>query len=94
MNEYLQGESLWDEIYRLWKLYHLNDMNAGTEKQDRLIEMGIKSGELESRQYDDVVEFLDNRGLLIDDGYRYGSARLYRPIPEVDLFKIFTLFME
>lgn len=93
MNDTLQGDILWDKIYRLWKLYHLNDMNAGTIKQDRLIEMGIRSGELKSRSYDEVCEFLENWDLLYDDWYKYGSKWLYRPIPEQDLFEIFTLFV-
>ena len=67
MNDYLKGNSVWDRVYRLWKLYHLNDMHAGTERQEEFIEMGIRSGDLLSHSYDEVKEFLIKWGMYEDD---------------------------
>lgn len=91
MNDYLKWDFVWDKVYYLWKNYHLNDCHAGTPRQEEFIEMGIKSWELKSHQYDEVKEFLIKWNMYEDDWYRYGSKWLYRPIPENDLWDIFTL---
>lgn len=91
MNDYLKGDEVWDRVYRLWKLYHLNDMHAGTPRQEEFIEMGIRSGDLLSHNYDEVKEFLIKWGMYEDDWYKYWSQWLYRPIPTEDLWEIFTL---
>lgn len=36
LNKYLKGDETFDKIYRLWKLYHLNDMHAECEHQREL----------------------------------------------------------
>lgn len=36
LGEYLNGNPLYTEILRLWKLYHLNDMHAECEHQEAL----------------------------------------------------------
>jgi len=94
MNDYLKWDFVWDKIYYLWKNYHLNDSHAGTMRQEEFIEMGIKSWELKSHQYDEVKEFLIKWNMYEDDWYRYGSKWLYRPIPENDLWDIFTLITQ
>ena len=91
MNDYLKGDEVWDRVYRLWKAHHLNDMHAGTERQEEFIEMGIRSGDLLSHNYDEVKEFLIKWGMYEDDWYEYWSQWLYRPIPADDLWEIFTL---
>lgn len=94
MNDYLKWDFVWDKIYYLWKNYHLNDSHAGTMRQEEFIEMGIKSWELKSHQYEEVKEFLMKWDMYEDKWYRYGSKWLYRPIPENDLWDIFTLITQ
>lgn len=66
-----KDRAIYLEIFRLWKNYHLNGMNAGCEHQKK----GTPGGE--------VCPIC---------GYRYGSALLYREIPEKDLEAIKHLF--
>ena len=73
------------KIYRLWKLYHLNDMHAGTVKQEEFLNQHFKD---RYHSYEESIEVLQKVNLLIDDGYRYGSSWLYRPIPKNDLEEI------
>lgn len=86
---YIKG-SLFKEIYRYWKLYHLNGMHAGTEEQDAAIEAWKAQG----NQYDytKVCDYLKEIGLYEVEykgkPYRYGSAWLHREIPEADLARI------
>lgn len=74
---------LFKEIHRLWKAYHLNDMHAGTEAQEKAIEKWKKQGN--KYNYTEVCDYLKSIGLYDDNGYRYGTSWLYRPIPENDL---------
>ena len=94
LNEYLKGDKLRDEIYRLWEEYHLNDCHAGTPKQERLLKMG-RLAWVDLSDYTKQCEFLDEYNMLYDDNdgeqYKYWSARLYRQIPEQDLWIIFNL---
>lgn len=76
------------EIVRLWKLYHLNDCNAGDEEQTKAVEEYTKNHRYD---YDKVCEYLESKNLLVHNGYRYGSAWLYRPIPADDLASIKAL---
>lgn len=69
------------EILRLWKNHHLNDMHAGTEKQEKALE-GFQGN------YSAKCEYLKSIGLYEDDGYKYGTAWLYRAIPADDLAKM------
>lgn len=93
----LKNNATFKEIRRLWKLYHLNGMHAGTPAQEEFVDAYFsKSGE--SYDYGEACEALEKAGLLTDgsyirDGkpYRYGTAWLYRPIPEGDLKKIEAL---
>lgn len=73
-----------ERIYRLWKLYHLNDMHAGTERQEKALEL-VKKLHV---NYTERCDYLKSVGLLHDDGYLYGSAWLYREIPSDDLKSI------
>tara|TARA_R110002012_G_scaffold312594_1_gene523488 strand:+ start:737 stop:1186 length:450 start_codon:yes stop_codon:yes gene_type:complete len=76
------------EVYRLWKLYHLNDMNAGTiEQEQHLKSLG------KYQDYDWACEELKKVNLYeipLEQGitYKYGSAWLLREIPKNDLDKI------
>lgn len=73
-------------ITKLWKKYHLNDMNAGSPRQtEYLNSLG------EYKDYDWACEELEKVDLLYDkefspnNPYKYGSAWLYREIPQNDL---------
>ena len=66
-----KDKAIYLEIFRLWKNYHLNGMNAGCEHQKKDSPIG------------EVCPIC---------GYRYGSAWLYREIPEKDLEAIKHLF--
>ena len=82
---YLKDNELFMKIHRLWKLYHLNDMKAGTPKQETAIKEYLKNHHYD---YDEVCDYLESINLLKDDGYKYGSSWLYEPIPENDLEEI------
>lgn len=66
-----KDKTIYLEILRLWKNYHLNGMDTGCEHQKK----GTPVGEV-----------------CPVCGYRYGSAWLYREIPEKDLEAIKHLF--
>ena len=74
-------------IYKLWKNYHLNDMHAGTEEQEKAVEDWKSIGN--GYDYRKVCEYLKSIGLyeveLDGKPYKYGHAWLYRAIPENDL---------
>lgn len=82
------------EIYRLWNLYHLNDMHAGTREQQAAIDAWKAEGN--RYDYDAVCEHLKSIGLyeVEHEGkpYKYGHGWLYWEIPAEDLEKIKALF--
>lgn len=81
-------------IYRLWKLYHLNDMHAGTREQEEAVDAWKAKGN--GYDYTEVCEYLESIGLyeVEHNGrpYKYGHAWLFWPIPENDLEEIKSLF--
>ena len=81
INPHMQNSTLWKVLYKLWKKHHLNNMNAGTRKQDNFLRL---EG-LENAKYDEKIDALKANGLLIDNGYKYGTGWLYREIPSDDL---------
>ena len=78
-------------IRRLWHKHHLNDMHAGTERQERIIADYKAAHPGEYVNYDHAVRILRDAGALVDDGYTYGRRWLYRPIPAEDLAEINAL---
>lgn len=81
---------LFKKLHRLWKTYHLNDLHPGTVKQEQALDDAEKLG-VKVSSYDDSCKYLESIGLLEDGGYKYGSAWLYREIPEDDLNLIKSL---
>lgn len=81
---------LFKEIYRLWKLYHLNGMHAGTEEQDAAIDEWKAQGN--EYDYKKVCDYLKEIGLYEVEyngkPHRYGTGWLHREIPEDDLKRI------
>lgn len=84
---------LFKKLYRLWKAHHLNGMHAGTVKQEQALNDARKDG-VRLSSYSDSCKYLESIGLLDDNGYKYGSAWLYRTIPEDDLKEIVSLLAE
>lgn len=89
----LKKNDLYMEIYGLWHRCHLNNMRAGSPKQENAIEKWLNSGN--QYDYETACEFLRSIGLYEDkeyikDGkpYRYGTAWLYEEIPDEDMSKI------
>lgn len=89
----LRSNTLFKKLHRLWKLYHLNGLTAGTVKQEQALDDARKSGK-RLCSYEDSCKYLESVGLLEDDGYKYGSSWLYREIPEDDLKEIISLLAE
>lgn len=88
----LDRDKLFDKIYRLWKLYHLNDMHTGTKKQ----EQALAKAKLNNwaNNYDKCCNYLESIGLLVDNGYKFGTSWLYEAIPEQDLKEIRNIINE
>lgn len=71
-----------------WKKHCLNGMCAGTKAQTEALE-GCKSTD-----YGKQCEYLDFHGLLVDNGYEYGTGWLWRPFPEEELDGIIAIIEE
>ena len=84
--QYFKNNILFMEIYRLWKDYHLNDLHAGTKKQENfLIKNNVKNW---ANNYEETCEFLSKNNLLYDKGVKFGEKWHYWAIPKKDLKKI------
>lgn len=69
------------ELLDAWKNYHLNNMRAGTPKQEKAIK--DEEAKLGRRfNYDMAREFLTSINLLIDNGQEYGGAWYHDNLPE------------
>jgi hypothetical protein len=90
----LKRNRLFKEIYELWEKHHLNNMHAGTERQEetlKLFKTEYKKEHKVQPSYKEQCDYLAEHNLLIDNGYKYGSSWLYRPIPKQDLKRIDAL---
>lgn len=68
----------------LWDRCHLNDLNAGTTTQSEAVDAGLaKLGA--KYDYDAALAILGEAGLIVDRGYKYGSAWLARKISDDDM---------
>lgn len=81
------------QIHKLWKEYHLNDLHAGTPKQETALRFAVANDmipSLSTDYYEEQCEYLKSINLFevtLSDGttYRYGHGWLYKPIPDDDL---------
>ena len=74
------------EIVKLWEKWHLNDMHAGTPKQERFLkDNGIKNW---ASNFTNVCNILKENNLYNDNGYNFGSGWLYEEIDKQDLQQI------
>lgn len=82
---------LFKEIYRLWKLYHLNGMHAGTAEQEQALKE-YHTRTHTNYDYTSDCEYLKSLNLyeVEHEGkpYKYGHAWLYWGIPEGDMNSI------
>lgn len=79
-------------IYRLWKLYHLNNLHPGTERQEEALEREF--GGVRADKYKEQCEYLKSLGIYEDNGYIFGSGWLKRKIPLKDVREIKKLLRE
>lgn len=63
-----------DALLEYWDRYHLNDAKAGTEAQLQVV--ADMSRVVRNPTPTAILKLLENRGLLVDRGYEYGSAWL------------------
>lgn len=91
---FFKHNKLFMEIHKLWKQYHLNDMHAGTEKQENCLKKYCIQQKCCMPSYNKQCEILKENNLLDDGGYRYGSAWLFREIPETELNRIKEIINE
>ena len=93
MRHFLHEDKTFMRLFRLWKDYHLNGMNAGTARQTAALKAaGI-------REYDAACEYLKSIGLYVDalgedetlvcetentnrNHYEYGHGWILRTLPQ------------
>ena len=88
---YFPNNEVAQRLKEIWKTYHLNDLNAGTEKQSGYIEEYKKANPEWRYDYTAACNILEEADLLMDRGYKYGSKWLVRPIPETIVEEITDL---
>lgn len=70
------------KIWRLWKLYHLNDMHAGTPAQEFYLQkIGLRGAD----KYAQACDALRAVNLYNDNGCEYGRAWYFQEIPAADM---------
>ena len=76
-------------LYNVWQRWHLNDLRAGTPKQEAEIrKYKAAAGRYE---YKEACDWLEKANLLVDNGYRYGTAWLKEEVPKYILKWLFSL---
>lgn len=80
---HMKGNRTYAEVLDLWRKYHLNDMHAGSERQEACVKANPNR-----RNYKSDCAWLERWGLLWDEDYKYGTAWLYREIPTADYNRI------
>lgn len=74
-------------IYDMWQKYHLNDMHAGTPRQEKAIKEKFGFG-YKVYNFSEQCDYLKSINLLEDEGHVYGNGWLYHEIHSSDLEKI------
>lgn len=82
-------DSIFLEIYDLWKKWHLNTMRCGGPEQTQ----AVKQWEVQGNAYDykKVKDYLKSIDLLYEQGIEYGTKWWYEPIDEKSLTAIYDL---
>lgn len=63
---------IFQEIYDLWKKYHLNNLHAGTKAQEDILKEAMKNGELKGcgvNSYNESCAYLESKDMLYDKNY-------------------------
>ena len=69
-----------NEIYKLWRAWHLNDLSAANDEQQAALDKWTLYA---GASYLDSCAYLKARGLYVtSSGYEYGSKWLLRVIPD------------
>ena len=72
------------KLLDVWDEWHLNNLIAGTPRQERAIKEWKKAHQYD---YDEACKFLKTKGLYTNKGYEYGSGWLRKELsPEVLAF--------
>lgn len=82
----LRFNALFRKLHRLWQLHHLNDLKGGGPLQEAALK------ECKQSSYEERCSYLESKGLLYEDGIKYGTQWWYHEIPEDDLKEIMSLF--
>lgn len=77
------------KLQYIWERWHLNDMKAGTPRQEEAVR-NWKRNNL-NKGYNEACEMLSELGILVDDGYRYGTSWLKEEVPVDVLEWLFSL---
>ena len=77
-------------LKQAWDRWHLNDMRAGTQKQEELVREWKKKFSPEV-SYENTCKMLEDTGFLFDNGYKYGSKWLKEEVPNDVLEWLFSL---
>jgi len=85
LKPYFKYDQLFNKLYRIWKLYHLNDMQAGTPVQMEHIET-VRHKHTGGGWYTWACDELDKVGLLTttynNKPYKFGSQWIKKEIPQ------------
>jgi hypothetical protein len=79
------------DILDLWNAWHLNDLTAGSIKQENCINQYLKENN-KQYNYELACLILRSNSLYNDNGYIYGSAWLVKIVPENVIEKLIELF--
>lgn len=76
------------KIQSIWNRWHLNDMRAGTPKQEEFIREWKLSHKYD---YTEACKALAEVRLLYDNGYKYGSSWIKEDVPIEVIKYLFSL---
>lgn len=72
----------WLDFLDVWKKHHLNDMHAGTPKQEEALNKWRAKHKIAGWAYDKEVKYLKSIRLYNDKGHKYGTGWLRREVPK------------
>lgn len=79
------------DLLKLWRRWHLNDLNAGTKVQTDALSAWEGYSEAD---YKASCNYLESIGLLEERGYKYGHAWLFERVPNEVLNQLTDIFKE
>ena len=81
-----EKKDLYSRIYKVWKEYHLNDLQSGTKKQTEALTEELHRAD----HYREACKYLESVGLFEDRSYKYGHGWLCKEIPAEIVAEIMT----